>query len=267
MRPFRTARHWIFLTVALIGAGSCASLSQLNIFTEEEELAMGAQFAAEIDAELDFYEDPVVEAYVDSLGQELVRVSKRNDIPYRFRVVDTDEINAFAVPGGYLYVNRGLIEAADNESELAGVLGHEIGHIVGKHSMRQLTQQYGLSVISQLALGEDPGTIKILAAQIVATGAISHYSRDMESEADSYGAQEVYDLGIHPKGLVTFFRKLEAMRGGDAGDIEKFFSTHPDPGDRADAVLATLAGLRTDHLSEDSARFQAIKARVRNASR
>ena len=116
---------------------------------------MGAKFAAELEKELVFIDDPMVVAYVDSLGQELARVSKRSHIPYTFHVVDTDDVNAFAIPGGWLYVNRGLIEAADTEAELAGVLGHEIGHVVGKHSMRQLTQRYGIEMITQLALGEN----------------------------------------------------------------------------------------------------------------
>jgi predicted Zn-dependent protease len=191
-------------------------------------------------------------------------VSKRNQIAYTFHVVDSDEVNAFAVPGGYLYVNRGLIEAADSESELAGVLGHEIGHVVGRHSARQMTQQLGLAVIASMALGEDPGLIAQLTAQILATGAITSYSRDMESEADGYGVQELYDAGIDPNGLATFFDKLVAMRGGEGGGtLEKFFSTHPDPGARASAVRSQAARLPAKPgLRQDSPAFQSTKARV-----
>jgi len=225
---------------------------------------MGAQFSAQLEQELVFLHDPEVESYIDDLGQSLARVSGRSHLTYRFHVVDTDEVNAFAVPGGYLYVNRGLIEAAESESELAGVLGHEIGHVVGKHSARQLTQQYGLSMLASLALGENPGMLAQLTAQIVATGAVTRYSREMESEADAYGVRELYDAGIDPNGLATFFRKLEEMRGGaGGGSLEKFFSTHPEPGDRAEAVRRQIAGLPPKAgLREDSPRFHRAKDRV-----
>lgn len=250
--------------VAVVALSGCASLSQINLISEDQELQMGAQFAGELENELTFITDPEVVSYVNDLGQSLARVSQRSDIPYTFHVVDTDEVNAFAVPGGHLYVNRGLIEAADNESELAGVLAHEIGHVVGRHSARQLTQQLGLAAVVQLALGENPNMLAELTAQIVATGAIMSYSRDMESEADAYGVQETYDAGIDPMGLATFFDKLEEMRGGaGSSGLEKFFSTHPDPGNRASAVRARIAKLPQRSLREDSQRFHAAKDRVK----
>jgi predicted Zn-dependent protease len=258
----RGAAVALALTVPL---GGCATVSQINLISEEEELAMGAEFAAQLDTELEFIDDPEIVGYIDELGQSLARVSKRSHIPYKFHVVDTDEVNAFAVPGGYLYVNRGLIEAAESESELAGVLGHEIGHVVGKHSARQLSQQYGLSVLASMALGENPGMIAQLTAQILATGAITKYSRDMESEADAYGVQELYDAGIDPTGLGTFFDKLSAMRGGSGGSaLEMFFSTHPDPGDRAGAVRRQIAALPPKaNLRKDSDRFHRVKEKVK----
>ncbi len=243
----------------------CATVGKINLISEPQELAMGAEFAEQLKTELTFIEDPEVVGYINDLGQSLARVSKRNDIPYTFHVVDTDDVNAFAVPGGYLYVNRGLIEAAENESELAGVLGHEIGHVVGRHSARQMTQQLGLATLASLALGEDPGMLAQITAQIVATGAITSYSRDMESEADAYGVQELYDAGIDPKGLASFFDKLGEMRGGrESSSIEKFFSTHPEPDHRAGDVRAMISDLPPKSgLRADSARFQAVKAKVK----
>jgi len=263
MPPTPRARLAAALVALALAAAACATIRQINIVSEEQELAMGAQFAAELENELEFIADPMVTAYVDSLGQVLARVSKRSHIPYTFRVVDTDDVNAFAVPGGYLYVNRGLIEAADTEAELAGVLGHEIGHVVGKHSARQLSQQYGIAILASVALGENPNMVAELAANIAATGTLMSHSRAMESEADGYGVQEVYDAGIDPAGLATFFDKLEEMRGGAGGSsLEKFFSTHPDPGARADDVRAQAARLPPKDLRKDSPRFQAVKRRV-----
>jgi predicted Zn-dependent protease len=258
-------RRLLLPLVPALALGGCAAVGQLNIVSEPQELEMGAQFAAELDKELAFIEDPEIVGYIDALGQSIARVSQRNYIPYRFRVVNTDEVNAFAVPGGYLFVNRGLIEAADSECELAGVLGHEIGHVVGRHSARQMTQQYGLAALASLVLGENPSMVAQLSAQFAATGALMSYSRGMESEADSYGVQELYDAGIDPGGLATFFDKLVEMRGGaGSGRLEQFFSTHPDPGLRAGAVRAAAAALPAKPgLRKDSPRFQEIKAKVK----
>ncbi|MGQ0721195.1 MAG: M48 family metallopeptidase [Candidatus Eiseniibacteriota bacterium] len=258
-----TRHHLAPLAAGVLLAG-CAAVSQLNIVSEQQELEMGAQFAAELEKELTFINDKSVVGYIDSLGQKIAAVSQRSNIPYTFRVVDTDEVNAFAVPGGYLYVNRGLIEAAENESELAGVLGHEIGHVVGRHSARQLSQQMGLSMLASIALGQNPNMVAQLTAQIVATGAITRYSREMESEADTYGVQELYDAGLDPNGLATFFDKLEAMRGGaGGGTLEKFFSTHPDPGARASSVRSQVAALPPRSLRKDSPSFHTVQAKVK----
>ena len=261
--PVAARRHLVPLAAGFALAG-CAAVSQLNIVSEQQELEMGAKFAAELEKELTFITDRSVVAYIDSLGQKIAAASKRSNIPYTFHVVDTDEVNAFAVPGGYLYVNRGLIEAADNECELAGVLGHEIGHVVGRHSARQLSQQMGLSMLASIALGENPNLVAQLTAQIVATGAITKYSREMESEADSYGVQELYDAGLDPNGLATFFDKLVALRGGAGGGaLEKFFSTHPDPGARASSVRDRVAALPPRSTRKDSPSFHAVQAKVK----
>ncbi len=263
--PVSRARRVVLALLPSFALADCATVGQLNIVSEQQELQMGAQFADQLKTELTFIEDPEIVGYIDALGQSLARVSRRSDIPYTFRVVNTDDVNAFAVPGGYLYVNRGLIEAADTESELAGVLGHEIGHVVGRHSARQMTQQYGLSAIAGLILGDNPSMLTQVVAQIAATGAITSYSRGMESEADGYGVQELYDAGIDPAGLATFFDKLDEMRGGAGGSrLEMFFSTHPDPGARAGAVRAQIAALPAKPaLRKDSPKFQAIKAKVK----
>ncbi len=246
---------------------SCATIGKLNMVSEEQELEMGAQFSQELAKELKFIDDPEVAAYIDKLGQSLAAVSERNNIPYHIRVVDTDEVNAFAVPGGYLYVNRGLIEEADNESELAGVMGHEIGHIVGRHSARQMTQQYGIDLLAQLALGQQPNQVVAMTAGLLQNGTLMHYSRDMESEADDYGVQELFDAGIDPNGLPTFFEKLAALEaqagGGELDPVSKMFTSHPPTPERiartraAIANLAPKSGLRTD-----SPEFQKIKKKV-----
>ena len=155
----RISQLTLFVTLFVIsssGLSGCAGkISDINIFTDAEEVQLGKQFSREIEKELKIYSDPVVTAYIDQLGQHLASYSQRRNITYHFKVVNTEAVNAFAVPGGYLYVNIGLIRAAENESELAGVIGHEIGHVVGKHGAKQMTRQLGLAAVAQLALGED----------------------------------------------------------------------------------------------------------------
>jgi predicted Zn-dependent protease len=250
------------LAAALFAAG-CGQLAQVNIISTQEELEMGNQFSKEIEKELTLWNDPVVSAYVDSLGQLLARHSDRNDIPYVIKVVDTDEVNAFAIPGGYLYVNRGLITTAERESELAGVMGHEIGHVVGRHSAKQMSRQLGLSAIGSLILGSDPSQWSALTANVLSAGTLLHYGREAELEADRFGIMESYRSGIDPEGMATFFEKLLGIESHDPSGLEKLFSTHPPTKERIQASRALVASLPPKaNLTKDSPRFHEIKKRL-----
>ena len=172
-------------------------------------------------------------------------------------------VNAFALPGGYLYVNLGLIRAAENESELAGVMGHEIGHIVGRHGAKQLTKQLGLAAVAQLVLGKDPNQLEKIVGGIVATGTLMKYSRDAEREADAYAVQETYDAGIAPEGMATFFEKLLKLQKEGSSQIEQIFSTHPPTNERIANVRSQIASLPPKpNLAKDSQRFHEIKKRL-----
>jgi predicted Zn-dependent protease len=261
-------RRALFLGIALPVLAGCAAVSQVNLLSTEQEVEMGAQFAAEVEKEMAMLDDAAVESYIDSLGQVLARNSDRPDIAYRFRVVDTDEVNAFALPGGFVYVNRGLVTTAENESELAGVIAHEVGHVVGRHSAKMITRQYGIAMIAQIALGENPGVVKELVANIAATGALMKYSRDAEREADRLGIDETVRSGIDPAGIVTFFDKLKGLQQREPSAVESFFSTHPDTEERiayTDRYIASLsaAGVGT----RDSDRFQRIQDRIEKRAR
>src|SRR5690606_12528518 len=145
-------------------------------------------------------------------------------ITYRFTVIDEPrQVNAFALPGGHIYVYSGLIAAADSEAELAGVLGHEIGHVAERHAAQALGAQFGLQTLASLALGQNPSLIEQIAAGIAAQGYLSRHSRDAERESDSRGLQYLIAAGYDPTAMPAFFKKLERMSGGNPGALQQFF--------------------------------------------
>ena len=266
-RICRIPQLTLFVTLFVVtGSGffGCAGrISDINIFTDAQEVQLGKQFSREIEKELKIYSDPVVTSYIDQLGQHLVNHSQRQNITYHFKVVNTEVVNAFAVPGGYLYVNIGLIRAAENESELAGVIGHEIGHVVGKHGVKQMTRQLGLAAVAQLALGEEQSKLKKMVANLATNGVLTKYSRDAEREADMYAVQEMYDAGIDPEGMATFFEKLRNLQKSKPSRLQQMFATHPLTTERITAVRSQIAQLpRKSNLKKDSRRFHQIKKRL-----
>jgi beta-barrel assembly-enhancing protease len=253
------------ISVALLALtlSGCAAIQSANLLTTEDELSLGKQFDAEISKEAEFLEDPEIVGYVDDLTQRLAKVCKRADIEYHVRVVVSDEINAFAVPGGFLYVNLGLMRAAKSEAELAGVMGHEIGHVVGRHGAKHMTQQMGLAAIVGVIAGDDPGLTKEIVGGLVAVGGqglLLKYGREDELEADSYGIQNLYDAGIDPSGLVTFFDALLTQEGGGDNGIGRMLSTHPPTKQRIAQGKAQVDALPArSGLQKTSARFRRIQ--------
>ena len=263
MRRIRQASCVIWLALL----PGCAALSQLNLLSTEQEVEIGRQAAAEVEASMPMYDDPEITAYVDSLGQLLARHSRRTNLKYHFKVVDTDDVNAFALPGGYLYVNRGLITEAATESELAGVVAHEIGHIVGAHGARQISKQYGMAILLELTLGgRDPSLARDIAGQFANIGgalALLKYGRDAEREADVFAVEETYSVGIDPEGMATFFEKLLALHETEPGGMEVLFSTHPPTDERISSAREQIAGLPVKtSLVSDSDRFHQIQKRI-----
>ncbi|MDP6037303.1 MAG: M48 family metalloprotease, partial [Candidatus Latescibacteria bacterium] len=203
---------------------SCAAVNQLNLLTPQDEVAIGKQAAKEVEQSLPMYDDAVVVAYIDSLGQALVRGSQLTQFQYHFKVVDAPEVNAFALPGGFLYVNRGLIAAAAAESELVGVIGHEIGHVVGHHGARQISKQYGLAVlIEAIAGGGESSLGREIAGQFAAFGAgltLLKYGRLAERESDAFAVQCVMKAGVDPEGVVRFFETLLSLHEDQPDGVE-----------------------------------------------
>jgi Zn-dependent protease with chaperone function len=236
-----------------------------NLFSREDEVTEGRKAAAEIEKQLPILpdNDPVTR-YVQRLGAQLAQYTPEPQYPYTFKVVNQKEINAFALPGGPVYVNLGTIQAADNEAELAGVMGHEISHVVMRHS----TEQASKAMLAQLPLailgGRLGGSIGGQLAQLgIAFGLNSvflKYSRDAEREADLVGAGIIHDAGYNPHAMVTFFEKLQAESGGGRG--AEFFNSHPNPGNRAKLVGDEVATLPSRKYRGDSSEFKSVKQRV-----
>ena len=246
-----------------MAAGCGSGGGNFNLISIEEEWQMGAQLSQEVAKQVRFNNDPAVNAYIREVGQKIVAQAAPpfNQLPWQFHVVEDPEINAFAIPGGHVYVNTGLIEAADNASELAGVMGHEISHVLARHSTEQLSRQYGLSAIAGLVLGQNPSTLAAIAAQIAAGGAMASFSREAEREADEIGIRAMAAAGYNPMGMATMFEKLLAHRQGQPGKVEQFFSTHPLTENRVRDARARAQELGNRGIT-DEPEFQNIKRRV-----
>ena len=235
--------------------------------SEDQEVQIGRQNAEQVNSQLRLVRDTVVTNYVQALGLSIARTTTRSDLDWRFFVVDSREVNAFALPGGFIYVNRGLIERAQHLDELAGAIGHEIGHVVRRHSVNQMEKQTGANVAVGLGC-----TLTRLCNSDVARAAIqvggaalfARYSRHDEAEADSEAVVNVIHAGIDPEGIPVLFRRLIEERRTSPLRIEAFFASHPLEEDRIRATEreiksldpSTLQGLKRDDPSYRS--FRAV---------
>ena len=248
-------------------AGSAAVGSSCAI-SQQQEVQLGQQYSADINQQLPIVDDAAVNRYMNALGAEIAQQGDRN-LSYRFHVVNTDVVNAFAVPGGFIYVNRGLIEKASNLSELAGVVAHEIGHVEGRHSVEQLeraqTANAGLS-LAYVLLGRDPSGAERAAIDVGGSLYFASHSREAENEADGMAIDLLVSAGIHPGGLVTFFEKLMADQSRTPSQLEQWFSTHPTTRERiaaTEAMIAQVPESRMQGLQTDSNAFQSMKQTLR----
>src|SRR6266542_1707359 len=231
----------------------------------EKEVRMGRELAAEVDRQAKFIEDPLITEYVNRVGQNIVLHSDAN-VPFTIKVIDSDEVNAFALPGGFFYVNKGLLLAADNEAELAGVMAHEIGHVAARHALENQTKATFLEYLAlggSIFLGGIPGMIYQNTAGLGLLGAFMKFSRGAEEEADKLGVQYMYAAGYDPTAMATMFEKLEAKNKKKPGLIARAFATHPAPPERRASALA-LAARFPEHEEYviSTSEFQRVKSRL-----
>jgi len=242
-----------------------ATLLAISLVSVNQEIEIGKQANAQARKQLVEFNDTETGEYVRSIGRTLVAQAAGPKYPYTFTVADYREINAFALPGGPIWIHRGVVHAATNESQLAGVMAHEIAHISQRHAASQLTKatmaNWGLGMLGAF-LGNDTGAgAAKLAAGFMASGLFLKFSRDDEREADRVGLQMLTRAGWDGRGMVELFEILRQEQKRDPGRVETFFSTHPSPQDRLTRLQADVANRRTTG-RRDSARFQEVKSRL-----
>ena len=236
-----------------------------NWYSLEKEIRMGKQYAMQVEQSVKLVQDPVVNEYVNRIGQNLVRNSDAK-VPFTIKVIDSDEINAFALPGGFFYVNSGLILAADNESELAGVMAHEISHVCARHATRQMTraQLANFASIPLIFIGGGIGYAVSSAASLALPLTFLSFSRGFEAEADYLGVEYMYKTGYDPESFIAFFEKVQAKEKKKPGSLAKAFATHPQTPERiakSQEEINTILPPRPEYIV-DTSEFQHVKARL-----
>ncbi len=234
-------------------------------YSLDSEIRMGKEYAQQIEASVKLNQDPVINEYVNRIGQNLVRNSDAR-VPFTIKVVEDDSINAFALPGGFFYVNTGLILAADEEAELAGVMAHEIAHVAARHAMRQLTRSQfaNFATIPLIFVGGGIGYAARAAAGLGLPLTFLQFSRGFEAEADYLGVQYMYKTGYDPQAYVQFFEKIQAKEKKKPGTLAKAFSTHPQTPDRIEKTqeeINKILPARGEYIVSTS-EFDQVKSRL-----
>src|SRR5271165_2837488 len=241
----------------------------LDFYSLEREIALGKSLAQEVERSSKLIDDPVVTEYVNRVGQNLVRNSDAQ-VPFTIKVIDSDEVNAFALPGGFFYVNSGLILRAQEESELAGVMAHEISHVTARHGTKNATkgEMMQLATIPLMLLGPGgwAGYGIYQALQLAIPLSYLKFSRDDEREADYLGLQYMYKAGYDPNAYVSFFERIQADEKRRPGTIPKFFSTHPPTPERIADAQKEIARIlpEKDEYIVTTSEFDMVKGRLRN---
>jgi len=234
-------------------------------YSLETEIKIGKQYAMQVENSVKMVQDPVVNEYVNRIGQNLVRNSDAK-VPFTIKVIDSDEVNAFALPGGFFYVNSGLILAADEEAELAGVMAHEIAHVCARHAMRQMTRLNWAQIgtIPLIFVGGGIGYAAYEAAGLGLPLTFMKFQRNFEAEADYLGLQYMYKTGYDPQAFISFFEKIQAMEKKKPGTLAKAFASHPQTPDRIEESqkeIATILPAKAQYIVSTS-EFDDVKSRL-----
>ena len=261
MRTSRCAVTFLATSALAVTLAGCA-------INQAQEVDMGKNYSTQIAKQLRLVQDPDITAYINFLGDSLARLTERRDLEWHFEVVDDVDVNAFAVPGGYIYVNRGLIERSKTMAQVAGVIGHEIGHVVRRHSVKQMQKAQGANLVVTagcLLSRVCDGSVGQTAIQLGGGLVFSKFSRDDEAEADAEGVRLMVRARIDPHGIPEMFRILLDERKQTPGVTESFFASHPLEENRiaaSSALIATYPAGDLKGLASDSPFFQAFKKKL-----
>lgn len=253
----------------LLGLTLALTIGACGISTQQE-VEMGTEYAQQLNAELPIVDDPEVNRYINVLGDSIARLADDRNLEWNFYIVNAPEVNAFAVPGGFVYVNRGLVERTQNLSQLAGVLGHEIAHVTERHSAEQMEKAQKANVGLTLACiltSICQSDAAAAAIQVGGAAVFASFSRSDEAEADQEAIQNVMRAGIHPAGIPEMFEILIAERQRSPGSVEGWFSTHPLEEDRVAATRAAIDAIepiRLEDLVRDTPGFREFKRRLQS---
>ncbi len=252
----------VSLTIAAAGLLAACGVST------QQEVQMGQEEAQQVNAQLPMVQDAVIQNYVNSLGQRIASRTSRADLNWQFQVVNSDVVNAFALPGGFVYINRGVLERASNMSEVAGVLGHEIEHVVRRHSVKQMEQAQGANVgvgIACALTGFCQSGLAQAAINIGGTAVFAKFSRTDEVQADEGGFNNVIRAGITPRGMLTLFEKLLSEEQSGSRAASAWFADHPGTQDRiADIqrLLNQMPASQLNSLQTNDSGFNTMKSRL-----
>ena len=252
----------VFAVPLLLIAVGCGSGGLGGSMSLDEEWQLGNQLAAQVESQVHLVRDPQALAYIRMVGERIHAVTPLANRAFDFEVINDSTVNAFSLPGGHIYLNSGLIAQADKVDMLAGVMAHEISHVVARHAIKQVQQQQEISVIAGILLGQNPNALAQIAAQVLAGGAMARFSRGDEKQADDMGLDFMTRAGYDPHGMLEMFQKLLSMEQRGSSAVARFFQDHPGTQDRIDDISGRIARMGRVSGIVDDPDYQVIRRRI-----
>ena len=249
----------LLLVAAGCGSGGLGGASSISL---DQEWQLGQQMAAQVEQTVQLNHDPQALAYVRMVGERIHAVTPLANRPFDFEIVNDPSVNAFSIPGGHVFINTGLIAQADKVDMLAGVMAHEISHIVHRDVLKQIEQQQEISAVGSILLGQNPSALSQIVAQVLAGGAMAHFSRADEKAADDAGLQFMTEAGYDPHGMLDMFQKLLALDQGGNSAVQQFFQDHPGTQDRINDISGRINSMGRVAGIVDDPDYQAARRRV-----
>lgn len=252
------------LLVLLLGCATTGpgGKKSLILIPTESEVEIGKEVAADVEKTEKVLNNATVQNYVNNVGQKIVKVCDRRDIKYSFKVLENKEINAFACPGGFIYIYTGLLKEFNNEAQLSAVLAHEVGHVVARHSIKRLQAVYGYAIVMEVTLGPKMGATARKMVDAAAGLILQGYGRENEFEADNYGILYSKKAGYNPKGMIQVFQKFKAMEGSPPNAFEQLLASHPPASDRIANGNKQISKIGGTDLPYYETEYAAIKSQL-----